>query len=196
MAMRELKIEVEQLSKGPIEKDFDFLPSFFELEDDPDFRFPERLTGSITARRAGTGVVVTGRLETVVEAACVRCLGSLRIPMSVRLDMAFMPEDPQNPPEDPEEAAKRIWRGDFLYPMEQMREELMVALPALPSCGLEDPAQCEVRAATEVPLPGPASKAADPPEAPAGEKAAGSFAAKLAEARRKLPGGGNGNGKA
>jgi uncharacterized metal-binding protein YceD (DUF177 family) len=176
--MHQIRIEVELLTHGPVDKDFDLPPAAFDLVDDEDFQFPDPVRGRLHANRAGESVLVTGELRTGATCTCSRCLEEVVLDLRVPFRLGFIPQDPVYPITDPEEAAKTSFSGDFVFPMEAMREEIMIALPAIPACA--DRAACDERKAARLALP-----VVDASPAPKGEN---HFAAQLAKARKKLQG--------
>lgn len=134
--MSKIRIEVERLQQGPYELEFEVDPVVFDLKDDPEFRFPAKIKGRLRAQLAGQdNVYVHGRLETKAETTCVRCLHPLAIDLDVPIDVVFSPHTPDNASDlEPEMEDKLLYSGDAIYPVEALREELMLALPYLPNC--------------------------------------------------------------
>ena len=144
-----LTIEVDQLQQGPIELSATMTPVQFDVAEDPEFRFDRPIEVEFTARHLGRDSVgLRGTVRTSVVAVCVRCMDELRIPLEAKLDLVFL----KRPPRGTEEAEsmdkdddRLFYRGDVVYPLEQLREELLVSLPFLPACVLEDGDFCPVR---------------------------------------------------
>ena len=105
MPMHQIRIEVELLTHGPVDKDFELAPAAFEIEDDEDFQFPEPVRGKLHAARAGESVLVTGELRTRALCTCSRCLEEVVLDLRVPFRLGFIPQDPSYPITDPEEAA-------------------------------------------------------------------------------------------
>lgn len=174
-----LTIEVDQLHQGPIELTATMTPAQFELLDDPEFRFDHPIEVHFTARLVGReSVGLRGTVSTSVVAECVRCLGEVRISLVANLDLVFLKRPAPGTPEarDWEEDDEKIWyRGDVVYPLEQLREELLINLPFLPTCELE----------TGQPCAGGRDQTAE--EAPgAKSEATNAWQAQLAKVRKKL----------
>ncbi len=178
-----LKIEIERLIKGPIKRDYELPPADFDLLEDREFSFREPVKGSITAKLAGPhNVLVEGTIATTAKVECVRCLHELKIPLTVSFQTVFLPtpEDAERF-DDPQDDDRLYYKGDMLDPREQMREELMLALPALPSCEHESMRDCPH--GREL---GDMASAATPAAEEAPEPAPNSWQAQLDRVRREL----------
>lgn len=142
-----LKIDIESLRKGPIELDFEATPEDFDLTGDPEFTFTNNLTGHFTAKHVGgENVALMGRLSTHAQAPCVRCLHALDYPIDIKIEALFMPMPERLDKEtDPLEAEKIYYESGVIYPMEKIREEIMLQLPFLPSCQLQKDNICPIR---------------------------------------------------
>ncbi|MCB2155287.1 DUF177 domain-containing protein [bacterium] len=178
-----LTIEVEQLHHGPMELSAKMTPAQFEIAEDPEFRFDQPIEVAITARLVGKDSVgVRGTVRTSAVAECVRCLYELRIPLEANVNLVFL----KRPPAGTEEAEgldkddeKLYYRGEVVYPLSQLREELLVNLPYLPACELEDGNFCPVRK-ERVKL-GAGEEAADEKS-----ESTNSWQSQLAELKKKL----------
>lgn len=141
-----LRIEVERLLKEPIELDFNLAPGDMDLQEDHEFAFESRVTGHLKARLAGPGnVLVDGTMKTTAHADCVRCLRRLGVALDVPFRAVFMPLPPQHERarfKELDDDAKLYYEGDLVHPVEQMREELMLALPTLPTCASVEGRDC------------------------------------------------------
>jgi len=188
MKTEALRIEVERLLKEPVEIDFDLAPADMDLQEDHEFSFGRHVVGHLTARLAGPGnVLVDGTMKTTAQADCVRCLRRLDVPMDVSFRAVFMPE-----PSAAERArfreldddSKLYYEGDLVHPIEQMREELMLALPTLPNCESVEGKPCPTGAELAALLDKGNSKA-DKLAGP-DEPAPNSWAAQIARVRREL----------
>ncbi len=182
MSKSTLRIEVERLLKGPIERDFEFAPAEFDLLDDPEFRFDRPIRGSVTARLAGPyNVLLTGRMTTTTRVDCVRCLHPMEIPLDVTFQTVFLPKSQEEDyPDDPEDEERQFYTGDILDPTEHLREELMLALPDLPSCEYESLRECPHGRELGEAIAGGASAK------PAEEPLPNSWQAQIARLRRDL----------
>jgi len=173
-----LRIEVERLRHGPIDLEFELPSSDLDLQGDAEYSFPDPVRGRLHAVIAGQGnVVLTGQITTTAEADCVRCLERLRFPLSVRIRQAWMPV-----PADPREARAaeeedvRIYRGDIVRPADELREEIMLALPSIPRCPEKDSEACGARQRALHPDASPEKPAEDNP-----------WKSQLAKVRSQLP---------
>lgn len=144
-----LKIETERLKHGPTEHVLAEDPAVFDLLNDPEYHFGEPVRGTIKARMVGSDtVLLTGNVQTVAEVPCARCLETLRLPLRAAVNLAFMTDDrlldPVAYPELADEAA--FWfDGEAVYPAEALRELLLLELPTVASCELEEGDICPIR---------------------------------------------------
>jgi uncharacterized metal-binding protein YceD (DUF177 family) len=185
-----VKFEAERLKDGPITYEIDVAPADLNLVDDPEYQFSEAVTGTITAQLVGTTVLLTGIIKTIAQAPCARCLTGLRVPLQAAVTLVYMQDerllDPVRYPELYDD--NTFWYdGDVVYPAEQLREMLLLQLPSVPHCELEDTDFCPVRQVRIEPMVyGPAdgeeeeSFAAEKPEE---DK---SFGAQMKRLRREL----------
>src|SRR5215467_5666568 len=77
-----------------------------ETLDDPDLRLAEPLVGRLQFQNSGDLLNINGKLKTVLEIACARCLADVRVPISLNVDEHFPLEDithPTAPHEEGEE---------------------------------------------------------------------------------------------
>ena len=146
--MNILSIEVERLRQGAVELDFSLTPAKLDLTGDREFSFEKTVTGTARVSLVGTeNVRMVGRMATSARAACVRCLRDMDVPLDVRFDLVFLPE-----PNEKDKARfvelrddeKLYYKGDYVHPAEQLREELLVALPYLPGCTRTEPDVCSI----------------------------------------------------
>ncbi len=181
-----LRIEVERLKIEPIECNFELSPMEFDLLDDPEYRFEKPIVGQYKAQMAGHhNVYLHGTLSTTVKAACVRCLQELEFPVEVEVKLAFLSRDEmEKHGETVDKDDPLIYHGDAIYPLEQLREELMVALPQLPKCSYADQKDCPhwQENISEEPKSKPEPKA----DNPAPNDATAAWQNQLADIRKKL----------
>jgi uncharacterized protein len=123
-----------------------FAPGAFELAGE-DFRIvtPVQLTARLT--KDNEKVRLVGRLQTMLEADCGRCLDPLTIPVDANLDVLFLPELDQTHAasagggKDDDEAEVReadtgvsFYKNDTIDLGEIMRDEFYLAVPMKPLC--------------------------------------------------------------
>lgn len=192
-----LSIEVERLRTGAVELDFSLAPAKLDLAGDREFAFESPVVGTARVSLVGTeNVRVVGHMSTSAKSACVRCLRDMEVPLEVRFDLVFLPT-----PSEKDKARfaelrddeKLYYAGDYVHPAEQLREELLVALPYLPGCERTDPDVCSITGerlpelhfgdAEEKPEPAPVTT-----KKAAGTDAAPSWKAQLEGLKRKIKG--------
>lgn len=143
-----LKIEVERLRQGAVDLEFVLEPAELDLSDDREFTFQQSVTGTARVSLVGTeNVRMVGHLKTATRAACVRCLRDLDMPLVARFDLVFLPEPPEKEKArfvELRDHEKLYYKGDYVHPGEQLREELLVALPYLPGCVRTQPDVCAI----------------------------------------------------
>lgn len=146
-SLKLLRIDLERVRKEPLELDFDLPPEAFELGDDPEFAFAAPVRGRLVAKIIGhENVQLTGRVETRAQAVCVRCLEEIPVDVVAEVSLVFLPVDPDRERfQELGDQDKYSYTGDVVYPMEQLREELMVSLPSLPTCEAAGIEGCEER---------------------------------------------------
>jgi len=146
MQQHPLKIEIERVMKEPFETDFDLTPEQLELLDDPEFEFPQSVTGKMVARLVGDdNILITGQMATRAISQCVRCLHPMEIDLVVDFQFAFLPQRDERPRDDDPDDDEKLYYDRIVYPTEKLREELMLALPYLPKCELSADNICPVR---------------------------------------------------
>ena len=134
-----MKVEMKDLRESQVDLQIDCTPEALELQD-PEFSFPERVGGAVLFSLAGDKVLARGRLETTIEADCVRCLkkvrATLRAPVDVVYEIRKEAPTPElevfGPGEDDERVA--FFDGETIRPEPQLREALLIELPSLPVC--------------------------------------------------------------
>ncbi|MEQ8822438.1 MAG: YceD family protein [Sumerlaeia bacterium] len=189
-----LRIEVDRALHEPVQLTFDVPPADFELTDDPEFEFHDPVVGDITAKKVGAdSLLVSGTVRTVASAGCVRCLHALRLPVNLSVNLIFTRE-PADPREMEGDDETNFFTGEYIYPAERLREELILALPHLPACELEDSNFCPIRqerippmsfGAEEAPAPEPEPANAPQDAAKSATKNA-SWQSQLANVRKRL----------
>ncbi len=137
-----LRIETDRLKNGPLSFESTFPPEFFDLLEDPVYEFHEEVSVNLKAYQAGgNSVVITGDVKTVAQSPCVRCLNSLRVPVTAKVTLVYMHDDrlletdryPELVDDD-----SFYFDGEAIYPMEQLREFLLLELPNLPACEVDE----------------------------------------------------------
>jgi uncharacterized protein len=106
---------------------------------DEGFEVVAPFRGEVRFMRIGTGILVTGNLETIVEVACTRCLTSFDIPVRFEIEEEFKPTlDIQSgaklPPDPDQDPATLIDERHILDLAEVVRQDLVLSLPPSPVC--------------------------------------------------------------
>ena len=134
-----MKIEMKDLRDHPVDLEISISPKALELED-PEYIFPENVTGAIVFTLAGDNPVAKGRVDTEVESECVRCLVKVRTPVRAAIDVVYEAVKEPITPElevfggaDADERTA-YFDGDTILPINQIREAIMLDLPPLPLC--------------------------------------------------------------
>jgi len=114
-----------------------FEPSTFTAGDDA-VRVAEPINLVVDARKDGTKVRLTGKVETSLECECSRCLETFRVPVDVTLDLLFLPatetaaEGERGIEED--DLGVSYYRDDAIDLGDVVREQFYLALPMKPLC--------------------------------------------------------------
>jgi uncharacterized protein len=97
------------------------------------------LRGQVSCLRIGAGILVTGKLQTLVRLECVRCLSESDWPIQVEIEEEFRPtidivtglKVEQEPDQD---AATLIDDQHILDLAEVIRQAIWLGIPASPIC--------------------------------------------------------------
>jgi uncharacterized protein len=142
-----MKFVTERLKDGPVTYPINETPATFDLLEDPEYRFEEPVTGQIRLTLVGDTVVLQGHVATRARTACARCLNDIGVFLRAELTLAFM-HDPAllDPARDPEQFDENTYYfdGEAIYPMEAMREVLLLELPMVAACELEPGDICPI----------------------------------------------------
>jgi uncharacterized protein len=112
-------------------------PSAFGQEDD--YRLVSPVHLSLDVQKDGSKVRVKGRVQTVVELACSRCLEAFPIPVDGAVDLVYLPSDDKPAASDEHE----LHDGDFgaayyedgvINLADLVREQVYLTLPMKPLC--------------------------------------------------------------
>jgi uncharacterized protein len=139
-ASHSFQFNVAQLLKQPggTRRTYDF-----NTTDAPPLDEEVRITGPMRGRvqftRVGTGILVTGKLETLVELECGRCLSPVEGPVAFEIEEEFRPTvdivtGVFLPRESDQDEATLIDEQHILDLGEVIRQDLVLALPASPVC--------------------------------------------------------------
>lgn len=143
-----LKFETERLKAGPITYDLSESPAVFDLLEDPEYKFEEPVVLHLTLTLIGSTVLMRGNAKTIAKAPCGRCLETLRIALLADVAVTYMQDERLLQPEKYPELLDddtHWYDGEMIYPAEQLRELLLLALPTIPACELEADDTCPIR---------------------------------------------------
>lgn len=127
---------------------------------DPELQLLAPLNGDLQMIRTNSGVLVRGKLRTVVRATCNRCLEPIALPVRFEIEEIFRPllevetgryippEEFEGEAEDLEDAALIIDEHHILDIREVVRQDLWLALPMYPGCNWEGSSECPNLVAT------------------------------------------------
>ncbi len=136
-----MKVEVKDLRDHPVELTVDCSPESLELQE-PSYRFPEKVRGTVAFSLVGDQVLARGRVDTEIESDCVKCLKTIRTTVRAPIDVIYEKKiDPLTPEQEVfgvGDVDERIafFDGDTIRPEQQLREAIMLELPALPVCDM------------------------------------------------------------
>jgi uncharacterized protein len=141
-----MQYNVAQLLKGPIgsRRAYDLNEDVDRLDEELEVTRP--LTGSLTFTRTNQGILVTGRLRTVLQASCRRCLEPAELPVQVDLEEEFYPtlqigDVPLDRVSDDDEALL-IDEHHILDLTEVIRQALWLVEPGQALCRLDCAGLC------------------------------------------------------
>jgi uncharacterized protein len=112
---------------------------------DEDLRFAEPLVGRLQFENSGDLLNITGRIGTVLEIPCARCLADVRVPMDVTVEERFPLFEVTHPTAPPEAGADfdnmvasvvHLDAGKPILDLDELlRQELLVEIPMRSLCG-------------------------------------------------------------
>ena len=113
-----------------------------------DLRLADPLEGTIHAVRTNRGLLVTGRLETSLDASCSRCLRDIEVPVTIDLEEEALPsvdlESGVPLDTDDEPDVLRLTDHHELELGETVRDAVLLAEPIAPLCRPDCPGLCPV----------------------------------------------------
>jgi uncharacterized protein len=144
----DMRYNVAQLLKGPTggQRRYEVEEDIRDI--DPDLRPLGPLKGSVTLMRTSQGILVTGRLRTVIEGECRRCLEPAKVKVELELEEEFYPtvaiaESPVDPvPDEEYDEALTIDEHHMLDLGEVVRQGLWLATPMDALCRLDCAGLC------------------------------------------------------
>jgi uncharacterized protein len=128
-------IDVDKVPKGglTVDRDFEF-PSRELVEENATFLKP--VHAGLTVRKVGEEVWIKGRVTTLLNFTCGRCLASFEFPVDSRFDLVFLPQECQGPKEELDEGDvdQLFYRDRQIDLREVALEQLNLTFPAKPLC--------------------------------------------------------------
>lgn len=142
-----MKIDVSELKQkvGAV-KHFSFTEPFPPLEGEEG---PIDLKGPVTAKgeayNTGSSVVVRGTAAARAVLTCGRCARAFEHPVQTALQVEFVPgRVGESPAEDDEGQDKVPYEGDEVDLADEVRQQLLLALPMKPLCSADCKGLCPV----------------------------------------------------
>ncbi len=124
----------------------DYAFSIAGLDLGPDLVLAGPVNGRVRFSRTNRGLLLDGRVETVLQAICSRCLRPIELPLDLRLDDEVLPSidlasgRPMDPSLEPEVARLTDHHEVDLEPF--VREAIQLAEPIAPVCRPDCPGLC------------------------------------------------------
>jgi uncharacterized protein len=135
-----LQFNVAQLLKQPTgtRRVYDIAATDMPPLDD-DLKVVAPFNGQVKLLRIGTGILVTGELETSVKLECSRCLSTFLTTTRFEIEEEFQPmldvvSSARLPQEPDQDTATIIDERHILDLAEIVRQDLMLSLPPSPAC--------------------------------------------------------------
>ena len=121
---------------------------------DEELKFLGPLIGSVQLLRTNSGILVNGKLSTVVQATCNRCTEPIAVPVRFEIEESFRPltevytgrylrpDEFEGSESDLEDAALLIDEQHILNLLEVLRQSIWLAMPMYPGCNWEGQSEC------------------------------------------------------
>lgn len=157
-----MRFDLSRFKSGTDRIDRTYEPGAFgsATADTDDFRVAEPAHLALDVKKNGNRVAMTGRVTTVLEVACSRCVEPFRVPVDARIDLTFYPAtDPlatakparTSPKSDDDgdevkedDLGVSFYSDDFIDLAQIMREQFYLALPMKPLCADDCKGLCPV----------------------------------------------------
>ncbi|MDQ7030375.1 MAG: DUF177 domain-containing protein [Ardenticatenia bacterium] len=105
---------------------------------DPELVAVEPVQGVVKFTRTHDGILVEGKLASVFEVACIRCLETFHLPLTIEIEEEFHPSidlrTGASLPVLPGEEETTISPQHILDLTEVIRQLFLLAFPAMPTC--------------------------------------------------------------
>jgi uncharacterized protein len=126
-----MRIELDKLVSRESSFAHEYEPDEFELEDE--VRLAKTLKIEGTLHKSDTQVELKGKIKTVAEVACDRCLSKVIVPVESEFDALYVPEtfyrDASNHELNEEEMNVATFDGQTIDVDELAHEQFYLALP-------------------------------------------------------------------
>ena len=147
--MTALRFNVAQLLKQSTgaRRDYEIAAATPYIEGGPELVAP--LLGRVQLVRAGSGIVVTGELETIARLECGRCLAEFDQPLAIEIEEEFLPvvdiaTGASMSLDDGQDTANLIDMHHILDLTEVVRQDLWISLPASLLCAEDCRGLCPI----------------------------------------------------
>jgi len=103
-----------------------------------EFSVNEDVEATIRLRVSGKAIHVQGRIDTVLDLQCCRCLENFSFPLASQIDITLFPETDSVQEEETEleseDLRTGLFSGDEVDLSELIREQIILAVPYKPLC--------------------------------------------------------------
>jgi uncharacterized protein len=116
-----------------------------ERIDDEELRFAEPLVGQLTFENSGDLLSILGRVRTVLEIPCARCLADVRVPLELAIEERLPLDEVIHPNTPPAEGAEFDTLVSTIIHLEQgrpildtdelIRQQILPEIPIQTLCG-------------------------------------------------------------
>jgi uncharacterized protein len=144
-----VRIEVESLTGAAEPFAHTYRPEEVAPDEEEQARLVSPAAVEGVASRKGEEVRLRGKINTEVEVACDRCLASLRLPLEVEFDAAFIPQESEAGKTEnvellSDDLGLAAYEGGAVDLDELVREQITLALPSRRLCREECKGLCPV----------------------------------------------------
>lgn len=126
-----MRIELDKLASRESSFAHEYEPDEFEMEDEVRLAQPLKIEG--TLHKSDTQVELKGKIKTVAEVACDRCLSKVLVPVESDFDALYVPEtfyaDASNHELNDDELNTATFDGQTIDVDELAHEQFYLALP-------------------------------------------------------------------
>lgn len=143
-----MKIDVQQLREKDIVLRIDHSVGYFDLDDEY-YKFEGRVKGEVNFHLVGKDVFARGEVRARAVGRCFRCLEPVPLEICATINYVYMPKSTEPTGDvvvenvDPDAANPAYYSGDLIFPRDEIRESLLLAVPELPLRS-EDGSRCLV----------------------------------------------------